>query len=111
MVIYLYPVRLEESLVVFKQGQTLTVNGEQFDFSPMEDGDSLPAIAVSSKWFTGNIDHVAGNLSLTLILPIPANFSPEQAFPLPLTDVPDGPVVFPAPLPVNETESFAEVSQ
>jgi hypothetical protein len=79
--INLYPVRREESLIAIKRGQVLTVNGEHFDFSRMADGDSLPASALTSKWITGSVDNVAGNLSLTLILPLPANFSPEQAFP------------------------------
>ena len=99
MDINLYPVRLEETLSVIKNGSALTVNGEDFDFSRMVDGDTLPAGAIASKWFFESVDTVDGDLTLTLILPIPANFSQEQAFPEPLMSVPDGPVALPQSLP------------
>lgn len=111
MKIILVPQRREQSLEVVKLGNTLALNGEIFDFSPMSEGDTLPASAISSEWFFDKVHNVDGEIELTLFLPLPENFSPEQAFPLPLTDVPDGLVVFPAPLPVNETGSPAEVAQ
>ncbi|WP_339100204.1 hypothetical protein WKQ99_18420 [Pseudomonas atacamensis] len=99
MNIILSPQRRDQSLVVLKSGSVLTVNGEEFDFSPIADGDTLPASAIDSEWFFDKVENINGELELTLILPIPENFSPEQAFPLPLLDVADGPVAFPKPLP------------
>jgi hypothetical protein len=85
---------------VVKSGDILKVNGEDFDFSQIGEGDTLPASAISSEWFNrGAVDRINGELVLTLTLPNPWNFSPEQAFPVPLVAVLDGPVVFPAPLP------------
>lgn len=98
MKIKLSPVRCDDVLEVSKAGDVLTINGEAFDFSQMADGDTLPASAISSPWLAGQIDNVGGELELTLILPLPVNYSPEQAFPIPLENVPDGPVVFPSPL-------------
>ncbi|RRW68250.1 hypothetical protein EGJ53_00405 [Pseudomonas fluorescens] len=111
MKINLTPQRRDDTLEVIKQGNTLVVNGETFDFSPMADGDTLPATAISSLWFLNNVECIGGELELTLLFPNPWNYSQEQAFPVPLVDVPDGPVVFPAPLPITETESPAEVGQ
>lgn len=100
MIIKLSPLRTDEALEVVKSGDTLRVNGEYFDFSQIGEGDTLPANAISSEWFArGAVDRINGELVLTLTLPNPWNYSPEQAFPVPLVDVPDGPVVFPTPLP------------
>lgn len=108
MKIKLSPLRTDDTLEVSRAGAMLTINGEAFDFSQMADGDTLPASAISSPWFFGQIDNVGGELELTLILPLPVNYSPEQAFPIPLESVPDGPVVFPAPLPEPLTDAAPE---
>ena len=107
MIIKLSPVRRDDTLEVWKLGNILTVNGERFDFSRMADGDTLPQSAINSEWFTADVDLVDGELVLTLILPNPINFSPEQAFPVDLVDVPDGPVAFPLPLPEPEVQPEA----
>jgi hypothetical protein len=99
MIIKLSPQRRDDTLQVTKLGNILTVNGEQFDFSRMVDGDTLPRTAISSEWFSSDVEMVNGQLVLTMILPNPVNYSPEQAFPVDLVDVPDGPVAFPQPLP------------
>ena len=99
MKINLSPQRRDDSLEVSRVGAMLTINGEAFDFSQMADGDTLPASAISSPWLAGQVDNVGGELELTLILPLPANYSPQQAFPAPLVITADGPVVFPQPLP------------
>lgn len=98
MKIILSPQRRDDTLEVTKNGDTLTVNGENFDFSLIGDGDTLPREAIGSIWFAGPIDRLGGELVLTLWLPNPWNFSQEQAFPVPLINVQDGPVVFPRPL-------------
>ncbi|GFZ72182.1 hypothetical protein PSE10C_29240 [Pseudomonas amygdali pv. eriobotryae] len=93
---------MEETLQVFKLGDQLTLNGETFDFSRMVDGDTLPRGSVKSRWFDGEVDKQGGVLSLTLILPNPANYSQQQAFPVPLTDIPDGFIALPDPLPTDD---------
>ncbi|WP_223505514.1 hypothetical protein [Pseudomonas sp. GL-RE-29] len=109
MNIKLSPQRRDDTLEVSRAGATLIINGEAFDFSKMADGDSLPTSAINSPWFAGQVDNVGGELELTLILPLPVNYSPEQAFPVPLENVPNGPVVFPAPLPEPSTTTAPEV--
>jgi hypothetical protein len=46
----------------------------------------------SLKWFARSVICNGIILEVTLIFPIPANYSYEQAFPYPLMDVPSGPV-------------------
>ncbi|MCQ2994004.1 hypothetical protein NLO95_07725 [Pseudomonas syringae] len=103
MNIILSPVRLPDTLEVFKEGNKLTVNGEVFDFSPMQEGSTLPSSAINSRWFEQAVDMVDGEITLTMFLPNPPNYSPEQAFPVPLLSVPDGLIEFPKPLPAPDT--------
>lgn len=111
MKIILSPQRRDDTLDLFVSGHVLTVNGEEFDFSRMLDGDTLPASAIVSQWFVGQVDNIAGSLELTVILPLPVNYSQEQAFPVPLVDVPDGPVALPQPLPAPDEASTPEAAE
>lgn len=107
MRIKLSPIRMDEPLEVVKSGDVLVINGERFDFSPMEVGSALPAVAIDSHWFIGPVVRLVDELVLTLLFPIPRNYSPAQAFPVDLINVPDGPVDFPKPLPEPEIETHA----
>lgn len=109
MLIKLMPVRRDETLEVIKNGEVLTVNGEDFDLSLIGEGDTLPASAISSIWFFDKVDRVSGELVLTLSLPLPWNYSQEQAFPVPLENVPDGQVAFPQPLPVDHVTELGQL--
>ena len=99
MNIVLVPTRTDDTIEVFKSGDILTLNGEDFDFSQIGEGDSLPSSAIDSPWFIGEQVRVGGDLVLTMFLPNPWNYSQEQAFPVPLVGVPDGKVILPAALP------------
>lgn len=105
MIIKLSPQRRDDTLTVFKTGEVLTVNGEDFNLAPVGEGDTLPNAAIASFWFAGDVDRINGELVLTLCLPLPWNYSQEQAYPVPLVDVPDGPVVFPPPLTEEQTQA------
>lgn len=108
MRINLFPQRRDDALLVVRSSSSLIVNGETFDFSPMADGSTLPAAALSSSWFFGQVDNVGGELVLSLILPLPVNYSQAQAFPAPLHNVLDGPVALPQPLPSDEPSAEQE---
>ena len=110
MIIQLVPQRRDDTVEVVKQGDSLIINGERFDFSPMGDGDTLPRSAIQSEWIASGtkVEKLGGEIRVTLLLPIPANFSPEQAFPVPLENVPDGPVQLPGPLPEQEAVQMFE---
>ena len=100
MIINLSPKRLDvDEFTLVKEGNTLTINNVKFDFSRMVEGDRLPHEAVDSSWVVDEPVRVEnGVLIITVVLPNPVNYSPEQAFPVPLVDVPDGPVALPQPL-------------
>ncbi|QAY87203.1 hypothetical protein [Pseudomonas arsenicoxydans] len=108
MKIILSPQRRDDTLEVIKSGRVLIVNGEDFDFTQISEGSTLPQSAISSIWFAGDVSMQDGELTLTLLLPFPWNFSPEQAFPADLMNVPDGPILFPQPLPVPEVKALTE---
>lgn len=99
MKIILSPQRREDTLKIVKQGATLFINDEAFSFSRMGDGDTLPREAIKSEWFAGPVEKLNGELIVTLVMPNPWNYSHDQAFPEPISDVPDGVVDLPKPLP------------
>ncbi|KPB64238.1 MULTISPECIES: hypothetical protein [Pseudomonas syringae group] len=103
MIIKLIPQRRDGDMVVVKKGSTLVIDGEEFDFSPMQEGSTLPGDAVQCPWIWPEVIMESGEIILSLIFPVPANFSHEQAFPKDLINVQDGQIEFPKsnPLPEN----------
>ena len=90
MNISLVPQRRDAPLHAEKSGDILVLNGEAFDFAPLQEGDELPASAIASDLFAGPVLRHAGSLHLSLVLPIGANAPEDARFPIPLDDVPDG---------------------
>jgi hypothetical protein len=90
MHITLNPQRRNDTMVVSKQGDTLTINGEAFDFSVIPDGATLPASAVDCEYIVGDIERIAGVLHLALLLPIGPDASQGANFPQPLINPVDG---------------------
>ena len=107
MIINLSPQSRADEPVYVKKGDTISVNGEVFDFSQVEEGDTLPREAIYSDWFGGDVERTGGQLSVTLFSPCPPNYSPEQAFPIPVTMTGDGIIPLPLPLP----ESLQEIKE
>lgn len=102
MIINLSPVRMDETITVIRQGDVLTVNGEDFDFGPLSDGSTLPAEAIGSDHFAGPVKRIGSELHLTLRLPHGANPSHAMAFPEPIIMTTDG--VVPLPAEVEDKE-------
>ena len=96
MHITLSPQRREDTLSVSKQGDILTINGIAYDFSDIPDGATLPSSAVDCQYLTGDIERIAGDLHLTLLLPHGANPSQAVCSPAPLINPPDGALELPA---------------
>lgn len=90
MHITLSPQRSPATLSANKQGDTLTINGVDYDFTGVPDGATLPASAVSCEFITGNVERINGVLQLTLLLPHGANPSQAVALPTPLINPADG---------------------
>ena len=95
MNIKLSPQRRDDTLAVTKQGDTLTINGTEYDFSQLPDGGTLPADAVDCEYVIGSVDRVSGELELTLLLPHGANASEAARFPEPIINPADGEVELP----------------
>lgn len=95
MFIALSPQRRDDTLTVSRQGDTLTINGDAFDFSDLPDGATIAAENSPSPWITGPIERVDGKLHLTLLLPHGPNPSEAVVFPAPIIDPPDGPIDLP----------------
>ena len=103
------PQRRDDQVVYVKRGDELLIDGEVFDFSPIQDGDLLPQDAIRSQWIAGDASRINGVLLVTLILPNPWNYSPEQAFPAPIVINTDGLIELPNPLPETDTSLPLEI--
>lgn len=56
-------------LTVSVKGFAITVNGEVFDFSPLQDGDTLNSFAIDSDYFVGDTTVTGADLNVTLAMP------------------------------------------
>lgn len=99
MLIKLIPCRTDDfTLTLTKEGDSLIVNGECYDFSQIENGDVLPAGAAKGEYFRWDITRDNGQLIIPINFPLPANYSYAQAFPAPIEAVVEGAVRLPLPL-------------
>ena len=95
------PQRRDDTLTLEKtSGNRLRINGELFNFDPLQDGDSIPAGEVPCELIDGPVERIDGEVRLTVILPHGANPSQAVAFPEPITVDEDGPIA----IPHDETE-------
>ena len=95
MIIKLSPQRRDDKLSVIKNGETLTINGKEYDFSPLEDGATLPHEAVNCPYICKDIHRVDGELYIELLLPLGKEASQEAKFPSDIVDPPDGKIELP----------------
>ena len=56
-------------LTVTKQGDALTVNGIEYDFTALPDGATLPSEAIDCDYIVGDIERVNGVIEITLLAP------------------------------------------
>ncbi|MCE8556920.1 hypothetical protein KBY29_21635 [Ruegeria pomeroyi] len=103
MLISFTPMRRDDRLELVKQGDVLTINGEEFDFSALPERAVLPRDAVSCDWLASDVERVGGVIHLTLILPHGADATPERLFPAPV-EAGDGTVPLPG-APADEMEA------
>ncbi|OYU38599.1 MAG: hypothetical protein CFE33_15000 [Pseudorhodobacter sp. PARRP1] len=95
MQIILSPQRRDARLNLARHGDILTINGENFDFSPVREGAVLPAAAVQSDWFAGDITRQGGALIIRLFLPHGPVAPRAALFPEPLNITSNGPIPLP----------------
>ncbi len=107
--ITLCPRRFEQELVLSRDGDRLNINGEWFDFSPLLEGSTLPASAINSTSFFGDIERIDGSILLTLWLPHGPNAPESTRYPEPILVNEDGPVELPIYDEPQEPEMPAEL--
>ena len=95
MIINLSPVRMDDSLVVEKDGEALRLNGSLFDFAALPDGATLPDDAIGSPWICHPVERVDGNLIVTLLMPHGADAGERSRFPVALVNPADGRLLLP----------------
>lgn len=96
MRINLLPQRRDDTLVIVKTGDVLTINGTDYDFTSLPDGADLSASATDCKFLTSMISRVGGELQLSVIMPYQYGASEAARFPAPIIDPPDGLLTFPS---------------
>lgn len=96
MIVNLSPVRSDEFLQISKIGTNLLVNGESFDFSQLQNGETLPRNAIQSRWFAGDVKRIAGVLHVVLVFPHGPYADEAARFPMQITVTQDGPVHLPS---------------
>lgn len=102
MIIQLYPIRSDAPLALIRQGATLILNGQVFDFSGLAEGDSRSCDSIGSDWIVTDVTRQDGRLHLGLLLPHgPLPFPLSDAarvvtHPAALDVMADGPVALPA---------------
>lgn len=94
------PQRRDDALAVERtSADRIRINGDLFNFSPLNDGDIIPA--VPCEWIVGPVTRVGGEIHLILILPHGPNPSRAMAFPEPIHVTQDGPIALPTDEPAN----------
>lgn len=78
------PVRCDNTdlLTVYVNGDVINLNGVDFDFGPLQDGDILPAEAVGSDYVVGDVIRSGNNINITLMMPYRANAPDYVTFPV-----------------------------
>lgn len=95
MKITLHPQRRDGTLAVSVSGDTLTLNSQTLDFTPLPDGATLPREAIACEWIAGDVQRIDGVLHISLLMPHGADASEAVRFPQPIT-VTSGNVEFPS---------------
>lgn len=95
MRLLLSPVNDPRILNITKTNDTLTINGESFDFSQLLEGATLPKAAVDCEFIVSDINRINGEIELTILLPHGANASHEARFPEPINMTSNGRVMLP----------------
>lgn len=95
MKINLSPQRRDDTLVLEKMGDVLTINGDDLDLSVITEGSTYPDATEIHPFLSGSITRENGELELTFILPHGKDAPEEVLFPEPLIVTVDGPITLP----------------
>lgn len=115
MKITLWPDLAEWSIKASVSGDTITINDDKFDFSPLAEGYRLPQEAIGSKYFVEgtHIERIGGEVHLTLRFPVQWDSPVEVRSPATATVITTkrGAVKFPDASPVIDKPVDAVVTE
>lgn len=109
MRIHFSPIFADGSLSLAREGDTLVIDGEAFDFSQLAEDHVLPRAAVSCAIVASDVTRQEGQIVLTLLLPHGSNAAEAVRFPAPVDLVDDGPVDAPGLTPPNEATTIGDI--
>lgn len=93
--ITLSPQFSDAQLTLVKSGSILAINGIEYDFSPLSNGDEIPSDAITDENIIGNITKNNGIINITVRMPYSDADAPESVrFPQPINLIEDGEIVF-----------------
>ena len=95
MLINFSPQQRDDNLEIIKLGETLIINGVNFDFSQLADCATLPREAINCQWVCGDVERINGELVIPILLPHGPNATVAARFPEPITVTEDGPIALP----------------
>lgn len=105
MKIKLSPQVRDDALSVIKNGDKLTINGTEYDFTTLPEGATLPLYTelengdvvrnIDCEWIASDVQRINGELDFTLLFPINAEASEAARFPEPMIDPADGELELP----------------
>lgn len=94
------PQRREDTLTLERTAPDgLRINGEDFDFGPLDEGDLIPAGTIPCEWIVGPVSRIDGEIHLTMLLPHGVNPPQIVAFPEAIHATQDGPIALPTDEP------------
>lgn len=97
-----------------KRGDSLIINGDEFDFSPLLEGERIPMNAIQSDFMAGAVERHNGVLIIPIRLPISELLADTVGIPGDIIDAPDGLLDLPkepeitASVPATESHEEAE---
>ena len=94
-----------------KRGDSLIINGEEFDFSPLLEGERLPMNAINSDFFAGAVERHEGVLFIPIRLPISEALAETIGIPGPIVNAPDGALALPLEPEIVAPELAPESNQ
>jgi hypothetical protein len=90
MIIKLSPQRRDDTIEVYKDGDKLTINGKEYDFTQLPDGATLLNDAIDCEWIISDVSRQSGKIELTLLFPHEKDAPYEKRFPEPLVGPENG---------------------
>jgi hypothetical protein len=98
MIINYSPQLRPDTLTLSKNGNILTINGEDIDFGPLESGTKLPSRVCLeySPFLLGVQRNDDGELELTILLPHTPNATQAALFPQPVVNPSNGQIQTPS---------------